>query len=168
MYERGTTARKREKMNWKVYSPRCAAATSCSTRTACSPVGWSTEYASWGQVTICQIRPIGHVRCAVYYVCVRECVYNVTLVCYRVSHACNALPVSSRLPTCSPSGRVASRIFVRRPEGHRHALPALSGALGRGTDSRNVVYDFHRARPRALFSILLSAPANIQTRARVY
>lgn len=60
-------------------SPLYAVVTSCSTRRACSPVGQSTEYASWGQATICQIRPIGHVRCAVY---------SVFSGVGRVSHAC--------------------------------------------------------------------------------
>lgn len=71
---------KRE-MNSKVYSPPCAAITSCSTRGACSPVGCShrLEYASWGQATICQIRPIAHVRCTVYSVLLsRVCGANVS------------------------------------------------------------------------------------------
>lgn len=65
-------------------------------------------------------------------------------------------PVSPDLFSRVRSRRVA-QIFVRRPEGHRHALPTLLGrALGRGTDSRNVVYDFHRATARAPFSSLSS------------
>lgn len=74
-------------MNLKVYSPPCAAITSCSTRGACSPVGCSRrlEYASWGQATICQIRPIAHVRCAVYSVLLsRVCVANVSCMQCRV------------------------------------------------------------------------------------
>jgi len=71
----------KKELNSKVYSPPCAAITSCSTRGACSPVGCSRklEYASWGQATICQIRPIAHVRCAVYSVLFsRVCVANVS------------------------------------------------------------------------------------------
>lgn len=78
-------------MNSKVYSPPCAAITSCSTRGACSPVGCSRrlEYASWGQATICQIRPIAHVRCAVYSVLLsRVCVANVSCM-QRVVHRAN-------------------------------------------------------------------------------
>jgi len=52
--------REKREINWKVYSPPCAAITSCSTRGVCSPVDCihRLEYASWGQATICQIKPI--------------------------------------------------------------------------------------------------------------
>lgn len=99
-------------MNSKVYSPPCAAITSCSTRGACSPVGCShrLEYASWGQATICQIRPIAHVRCAVYSVLLsRVCVANVSCMQHVVL-------VSSRRVT---SRRHTARIFVKAPRGVR-------------------------------------------------
>lgn len=98
-----------------------------------------------------------------YCMCVCMCVYSVTSRVQRVFHACNP----SRLPsTCSR--RVASRRanFRKAPRGaptcttgslgSRERARARASALGRGTDSRNVVYDFHR--PRAPFSILLNAP----------
>lgn len=88
-----------EEVWWCMYSPRCAAVTSCSARRACSPAGHSTEYASWGQATICQIRPIGHVRCAVYSV-FRWCGS-------RVSHACRS-PGSDRV-------RVRFGMHFRKP-----------------------------------------------------
>lgn len=81
-------------MNSKVYSPPCAAITSCSTRGACSPVGCShrLECASWGQVTICQIRPIAHVRCAVYSVLFsRVYVANVSCMQHDPSHTVASL-----------------------------------------------------------------------------
>lgn len=105
-------------MNWKVYSPPCAAITSCSTRGACSPVGCShrLEYASWGQATICQIRPIAHVRCAVYSVLLsRVCVANVSCMQRARSHPSHR----PHRPHRDTSRRVATprEFFVRRPEG---------------------------------------------------
>lgn len=93
--------KKKREINSKVYSPPCAAITSCSTRGACSPVGCShrLEYASWGQATICQIRPIAHVRCIACYF--RVCAS-------RMFHACN---------TSSPSPRCAN--FRKAPQGIR-------------------------------------------------
>ena len=76
---RGLQDKLEQRRDGRMYSPRCAAVASCSARRACSPAGQSTEYASWGQATICQIRPIGHVRCAVY---------SVFSGVGRVSHAC--------------------------------------------------------------------------------
>lgn len=140
-------------VNCKVYSPPCAAITSCSTRGACSPVGCShrLEYASWGQATICQIKPIAHVRRAVSSVLF-------SCVCFVANVSCMHYAPSSPIVA---SRRVVSRcytlrIFVRRPEGCDYTLPVgplracavctPQNALGRGTDSRNVVYDFHHDR----------------------
>lgn len=117
-------------MNSKVYSPPCAAITSCSTRGACSPVGCSRrlEYASWGQATICQIRPIAHVRCAVYSVLLsRVCGANVS--CMQHVRPRNASRVASR--------RHTARIFIRRPEGYEYTTgwPSPSAEHARKTRS---------------------------------
>lgn len=102
-----------------LYSPQCAAVTSCSARRACSPVGQSTEYASWGQATICQIRPIGHVRCAVY---------SVSAGVGRVSHACW-------------DGRFDSARFGMHTTGFRK--PPRSGAIHGETTTDGTYDDFH-------------------------
>lgn len=143
-------------MNSKVYSPPYAAITSCSTREFCSLVGWfQREYASWGQATICQIRPIAHVRCAVYSVLLsRVCVANVSCM-----HARPFPPFRAHHPHRVASLHRAN--FRKAPRGVRLPVDPLRAAgmyaakraLGHGTDSRNVVYDFHHAA--APFSIPL-------------
>lgn len=111
------------------YSHPCAAITSCSTRGACSPAGCSHNlgYASWGQATICQIRPIGHVRCAVYSVLL-SLVY--AYVCVFVYIYVHYMPrnVSCIQHIRSPS---IARIFVRRPEGYGILPCRLSRARAR-------------------------------------
>lgn len=95
--------REKREINWKVYSPPCAAITSCSTRGVCSPVDCihRLEYASWGQATICQIKPIAHVRRAVSSV-LFSCVYVANVSCM---HYATSPPIASRcvaLLHCAP------------------------------------------------------------------
>lgn len=130
-----TTYTRREKRNEfeSAYSPPCVVLTSCWARGVCSRAGCSKlACASWGQVTICQIRPIGHVRCLCVNarVCarVRGCVRARvrTRARARARHECfmhkyNVSPTD----LLRDVARHAARIFVRRPEGRTgHTLPA--------------------------------------------
>lgn len=134
--------RKKKKRKEKIDSPLYAVVTSCSTRRACSPVGQSTEYASWGQATICQIRPIGHVRCAVY---------SVFSGVGRVSHACG--PGVGGSLTCIVGLSSKPPRLASEPMGRRNTSNG-----GGGTDfvPPDETYDFHRENDRMhnLFSRL--------------
>lgn len=138
---------KRKKRNEfvKEYSPRYAAITSCSAREACSPAGCShrLEYASWGQVTICQIKPIGQCQ-----VCGVQRVTRVNVSC--IQHTSDRRVASSPLANFRKASRGVQQVYspidwlTLSRERDRETERARK--VPSDMASRNVVYDFRSFR----------------------
>jgi hypothetical protein len=184
---RGGGGKKREKKRTRESerredSPRCVAITFCSTRGSCSRVGCSRSrgYASWEQTNSDLSVRIARVTYAL------PPLHPPRRACARFS-AREAGSDRIDRPVDQYDGGSIRRKDSNRARGQRsrptvlrarvtHACPPripargiagltdslAKGARARGTDTRNVVYDFHRGR--APFSWLLNARHGAEAR----